>query len=245
MEIIDKYANDFLSVKERAENDLPLPDRLYIDDIAMLWYPDNEAMRSAVMKSMTKAFLAGDLIGTEQKRPQPTDYLLEFNRLSLHAHYQLMGGINCNLLFIVSDFIKWLELNNYKQRKSHKCLLNKWLSIKTSKENGHHVPEIRRKRKDVLIERNESLRMIGKFLTAKGIDYFDEFHSAEAWRLIVSGEYKDPEMTISIGESKKLIFVNGEKVLRENFLEQIRKRFETEKEALKRLFPEIPGNSGN
>jgi hypothetical protein len=232
MDIIDKYTYGTLTIKERAESNFSLPEDLYIDDIADLWYPDNGDLRLAVMKAITKAYLKGDLAGIEQERPRLTYEIYDFKvGISVPLHY-MFSGIKYNLLINVFDFVKWLELNNYKQRKFQKCFLANWLNLTVLKENGHPPNMIRRKRKPMRKARSNLLILVDNLLSHYEIEYYDELSKKEAWRRIISGEYKDLEIIYTIGELKKSIIIGGKIIKETDFSEQFRKRFETENEAI-------------
>jgi hypothetical protein len=89
--------------------------------------------------------------------------------------------------------------------------------------------EGRRKRNPMQRDTSDSLHLIDNLLNHYGIRYFDELSGQEAWARIISGGYKDHEITVTPGISQKSIVVNGKQILKGDFLEQYRKRFDPKK----------------
>jgi hypothetical protein len=89
--------------------------------------------------------------------------------------------------------------------------------------------EGRRKRNPMQRDTSDSLRLIDNLLNHYNIWYLDELSGREAWKRIISDVYKDHEIALTPSISEKSIVINGKQILKEDFLEQYRKRFEPKK----------------
>jgi len=108
------------------------------------------------------------------------------------------------------------KLSNWWLSDEERNELKEKTSVKKNKKRKKLIPKER--------ESDDLFELVYEICRSKGIEYLNQLPQKKAWELVISGKF-DSSLIKSI-DGKTIIMINDGKVVKEDFIEKYRKRFE-------------------